>query len=146
MYGILMQDAALRPFEKDINLRMENYYATRRRLAGEGSLSGFANAHEYYGFHHTDEGWVYREWAPAADALYLMGDFNNWQETATPMQSLGNGSWELQLPHEALHDGSRVKTVVRNGETLSQHVPLYARRVVQDPVSFEWICEVWDPR
>ena len=34
MYGILMQDAALRPFEKDINLRMENYYATRRRLAG----------------------------------------------------------------------------------------------------------------
>ena len=58
MYGILMQDAALRPFEKDINLRMENYYATRRRLAGEGSLSGFANAHEYYGFHHTDEGWV----------------------------------------------------------------------------------------
>ena len=146
MYGILMQDAALRPFEKDINLRMENYYATRRRLAGEGSLSGFANAHEYYGFHHTDEGWVYREWAPAADALYLMGDFNSWQETATPMQSLGNGSWELVLPHEALHDGSRVKTVVRNGETLSQHVPLYARRVVQDKVSFEWICEVWDPR
>ncbi|MBQ7712486.1 MAG: alpha amylase C-terminal domain-containing protein, partial [Clostridia bacterium] len=25
------------------------------------------------------------------------------------------------------------------------HIPLYARRVIQDPESFEWICEVWDP-
>ena len=41
MYGILMQDPALRPFEKDINLRMENYYAARRRLAGEGGVLVF---------------------------------------------------------------------------------------------------------
>ena len=51
-----MQDPALRPFEKDIVLRMDNFYRTRSRLVGDGSLSSFANAHEYYGFHHTDEG------------------------------------------------------------------------------------------
>ena len=61
MYGIIRQDPALRPFEKDIDLRMDNYRRVRRRLVGRGSLSGFANAHEFYGFHHTDEGWVYRE-------------------------------------------------------------------------------------
>lgn len=145
MYGILQQDKALLPFEKDIELRMENYERMCNRLAADGNLNDFANAHEYYGFHRTNEGWIYREWAPAADALYLMGEFNGWNETGTPMRRLANGDWELALPSSTLHDGSRVKTVVRNGDRLSHHIPLYARRVVQDEESFEWICEVWDP-
>ena len=95
MLQIFEQDRALLPFEKDINLRMDNYRRMRYALVQNGSLSNFANAHEYYGFHHTLDGWVYREWAPAADALYLMGDFNGWSETATPMVRLENGNWEL---------------------------------------------------
>ncbi len=145
MYPIIERDSALRPFEKDIKLRMDNYWRTRRALVGEGRLSDFANAHEYYGFHHTDSGWVYREWAPGADAVYLSGEFNNWEATAAPLNPIGGGSWELCLPEGALHDGMRVKTVVRNGGALSWHIPLYAKRVIQDPESFEWICEVWDP-
>ena len=90
-YQILKYDPMLKPFEGDINLRMDNYKRVRRRLTGRGTLSGFANAHEFYGFHHTDEGWVYRDWAPGADALYLMGEFNGWQETATPLRPIGSG-------------------------------------------------------
>ena len=145
MLRILDYDKALVPFRKDLEQREQNYLRVRAQLAGTGKLSDFANAHEYYGFHHTGEGWVYREWAPAADALFLMGDFNGWNETANPMTRLENGNWELKLPEEALHDGSRVRTVVQNGDRLSNHIPLYARRVVQDQVSFDWICEVWDP-
>ena len=44
MYGILMQDAALRPFEKDINLRMENYYATRRSTVPRTSTRSTATS------------------------------------------------------------------------------------------------------
>ena len=146
MYKILQQDTALLPFKDDIDLRMASYKRTRERLVGKGGLSGFANAHEYYGFHHLDSGWVYREWAPAADGLYLTGEFNGWSQPGVPMTRLDNGNWELLLPEDALHDGSRVKTVVRNGDRLSYHIPLYARRVVQDTASWEWICEVWDPR
>ena len=146
MLRILEYDKALGPFRKDLELREENLRRTKERLCGGGRLSDFANAHEYYGFHHTGEGWVYREWAPAADALYLMGEFNGWKETANPLTRLENGNWELKLPEDALHDGSRVRTVVRNGDRLSNHIPLYARRVVQDPGSLDWICEVWDPR
>ncbi len=145
MYRIVQRDQALRPFEKDIEQRMENYRQTRRALTRGGRLRDFANAHEYYGFHHMLDGWVYREWAPAADALYLTGEFNGWAAETHPLTPVGAGNWEIRLPHEALHDGSRVKTVVRNGEELSWHIPLYARRVVQDQTSLDWICEVWDP-
>ena len=145
MLRIVEQDQALRPFQGDLQLRMDNYGRVRYELTQGGSLSDFANAHSYYGFHHTAEGWVYREWAPAADALYLTGEFNNWDAQSHPLQPVGSGNWEIRLPHDALRDGMRVKTVVRNGDTLSWHIPLYARRVVQDSESFEWICEVWDP-
>ncbi len=145
MVRILEWDSALRPFERDINLRMDNFYRMRGMLAGSGTLTDFANAHEYYGFHHSADGWVYREWAPGADALYLTGEFNNWEPTAAPLTPIGGGSWELRLPEETLRDGMRVKTVVRNGGNLSWHIPLYARRVIQDQTSYEWICEVWDP-
>ena len=60
MYRILEWDSALRPFERDINLRMDNYQHMRYLLTGGRSLSDFANAHEYYGFQHTNQGWVYR--------------------------------------------------------------------------------------
>ena len=145
MYPILERDAALRPFERDINLRMDNYRRMHALLANDRTLSDFANAHEYYGFHHTMDGWVYREWAPGADALYLSGEFNNWSADETPLTRLSGGSWEVKLPEGTLHDGMRVKTVVRNGDKLTWHIPLYARRVIQDPESYEWICEVWDP-
>ncbi|MBO5544663.1 MAG: 1,4-alpha-glucan-branching enzyme, partial [Oscillospiraceae bacterium] len=145
MLPIVERDRALVPYQHYIEQQAERCRRTLQSLTGGGSLSEFANAHEYYGFHHTRDGWVYREWAPAADGVYLMGDFNAWDALSAPLTRLENGSWELCLPEDALHDGSRVRTVVRNGEKLSNHIPLYARRVIQDPVSFEWLCEVWDP-
>ncbi|MBQ9045159.1 MAG: alpha amylase C-terminal domain-containing protein [Oscillospiraceae bacterium] len=145
LYQIFQRDPALLPYRGQLEHHIGTYQHVRYVLTQGGSLSDFANAHEYYGFHHTESGWVYREWAPAADAVYLMGDFNDWNETAAPLTRLENGNWELRLPEDALHDGSRVRTVVRNGDRMSIHIPLYARRVVQDPVSYDWICEVWDP-
>ncbi len=147
MVRLVQIDPALRPFERDLELRMDNYRTTREALIEGGSLSDFANAHSFYGFHHTAEGWVYREWAPAADALYLTGEFNGWDAQSYPMSAVGNGNWEICLPEDTLRDGMRVKTVVRNGEHLSWHIPLYARRVVQvqNAAGFEWVCEVWDP-
>ena len=145
MYGVLRYDRALLPYERYINEQMQRCRRVREQLTGGRSLSDFANAHEYYGFHHTQDGWVYREWAPAADALYLMGDFNGWNRTEYPMTRVDRENWELKLPEEALHDGSRVRTAVRNGDRLTDHIPLYARRVIQHPDSRDWLCEVWDP-
>ena len=78
MYRILELNPQLKNFEHDIQLRMDLYHNTKKRLLGDGkSLKEFANAHHYFGIHHLNGSWVYREWAPSAYQLYLMGDFNN---------------------------------------------------------------------
>ena len=148
MYRILELNPQLEPFSGDIDLRMHLYRSTKKRILSEGqSLNDFANAHMYFGFHHVDGGWYYREWAPSAYQLYLEGDFNGWNQTSHPLTNLGNGSWELYLPGDnALWDGCKVKTVVDANLTRTEHIPLYARRVVQNKQTITFECEVVDDR
>ena len=145
-YRITEIDPMLKPYEKDIELRMQNYRRKKRELLRNAdSLADFANAHHYFGFHPTDTGWVYREWAPAAEAMYLTGDFNNWNATACPMEKKDGGVFEVQLKgKDALRPGQKVQAVViHNGQEL-RRIPLYATRVVQDPVSRLFCAEIED--
>ena len=146
MYRILELNPQLLPFSGDIDLRMSLYQSTKDRLLAQGStLNDFANAHEYFGIHHVKGGWVYREWAPSAHQLYLTGDFNNWNQTEYPMKRLDNGIWELFLEGEnALWEGCKVKTVVDANLQRTEHIPLYARRVVQDKETVTWCAEIVD--
>ena len=146
MYRVLELNPQLLPFSGDIDLRMHLYHSTKDRLLANGStLNDFANAHEYFGIHHVEGGWVYREWAPNAHQLYLTGDFNNWNQTEYPMKRLENGIWELFLEGEkTLWEGCKVKTIVDANMTRTEHIPLYARRVVQDKETVTWCAEVVD--
>ena len=148
MYRILELNPQLHPFSGDIDLRMAQYRDTRLRLLGEnGSLTDFANAHHFYGFHHADGCWFYREWAPSAHRLYLEGDFNDWNPTSHPLTPIGDGNWEIQLEgDDALWEGCRVKTVVDYNLTRTEHIPLYARRVVQDKENLTFTAEITDDR
>ena len=148
MYRILELNPQLKDFAGDIDLRMRLYQDTLNRILSQGqSLNEFANAYEYFGFHHADGGWYYREWAPSAYQLYLTGEFNNWDPTSHPLTPVGNGNWELFLPgDDALWEGCKVKTVVDAFMQRTWHIPLYARRVVQQKDSVEWVCEVTDDR
>ncbi len=146
MYRVLELNPQLQPFAGDIDHRMYLYNSTKERLMPEGgTLNEFANAHEYFGIHHVEGGWVYREWAPSAYQLYLTGDFNNWEKLQYPMKKLKNGVWELFLEGEdTLWDGCKVKTVVETYMQRTEHIPLYARRVVQDPKTVTFCAEVVD--
>ncbi len=147
-YKILEYDYMLEPFEGDINLRMENYKRCKKRILAEGqSLVDFANAHEYFGFHQTKDGWVYREWAPGAQEMYLTGDFNDWDATATPMTALENGVFEVVLPGKTtLYDGCRVQAVLfHNGQEL-RRIPLYATRVEQEEGTIQWNAVIRVPK
>ena len=148
MYRLIELNPQLQRYAGDIDLRMFLYRATKNRILGKGqTLNDFANAHNYYGFHHVDGGWYYREWAPSAYQLYLEGEFNGWNKTSHPLTWLGNGNWELYLPgDDALWDGCKVKTVVDANMTRTEHLPLYCRRAVQNKLNNTFEAEVVDDR
>ena len=148
MYRILELNPQLKPFEGDIDLRMDLYHRTKERILPDGmDLKEFANAHNYFGIHHLDGAWVYREWAPSAHQLYLTGEFNDWNSTSHPLKRLDNGIWELYLEGDnALWGGCKVKTVVDANLQRTDHIPLYARRVVQEEGKVTWCAEVVDDR
>ena len=148
MYRIFECNPQLVPFTRDIELRMSLFRDTKARLLSGGqTLQDFANGHHFYGFHHVDGGWYYREWAPSADQLYLEGEFNNWNPTSHPMKRLDGESWELYLPgDDALWQGCRVKTVVDYRGTRTEHLPLYTKRAVQNKENHSFEAEVVDDR
>ena len=146
MYRVLELNPQLIPFAGDIETRMYLYETTKARLLSEGqTLKEFANGYRYYGFHHVDGGWYYREWAPAADQLYLEGEFNAWNPTSHPLTRLDDENWEIFLPgDDALWHGCKVKTVVENNNIRTEHFPLYTRRAVQNKSNNTFDAEVVD--
>ncbi|MBR4960921.1 MAG: alpha amylase C-terminal domain-containing protein [Clostridia bacterium] len=148
MYRLLELNPQLLDYAKDIDLRMSLYCDTKKRILTAGqTLEEFANAYNYYGFHHADGGWYYREWAPGAHRLYLEGEFNDWNPTSHPLKPVGDGNWELYLEgDDALWDGCRVKTVVDANLTRTEHLPLYCRRAVQNKDDHSFAAEVVDDR
>ena len=147
MYKILELNPQLTPYADHIEKRMSLYQSTKKSLLTEcKTLHEFANAHQYFGFHRDEDGWYYREWAPEAKQLYLIGDFNGWNRTSHPMTRLEGGNWIIFLKgKKALWEGCRVKVVVESAAGTLDRIPLYARRVVQDPKTTSWCCEIVDP-
>ena len=126
--GLVKNDAYLAPYEEAIKGRHDHYLWKLSQLTANGkkSLTDFANGHQYYGLHKTSRGWVFREWAPNATDLYLVGDFNHWQETERyrARRIEGTGNWELRLSEKALSHGQLYKMhVYWHGRTHSGLVP-----------------------
>ena len=146
---ILELDPSLNAFEGDINARMERYQNKKKELLGKGKkLSDFANGHHHFGFHKVKGGWVYREWAPAARALHLIGDFNNWDRTSHPLESKGDGTWEIEIKGvRTLKHLSRVKVAVTALDgSVQDRIPLYATYVKQDKETNGFNALIWNPR
>ncbi len=143
-HKILKIDPQLAPYEKDFDLRMENYHRKKAELLQPGqTLSDFANAHLYFGFHKTRTGWYYREWAPGADEVYLTGDFNGWDRHSCPLKKKPGGVFEVFIPGKStLKSGMQVLTLVRRDGRELERIPLYANRVVQNPTTNQWNAQI----
>ncbi len=147
-FKIFDYDPYLKPYEKDFDLRYEQYRKKKKELLKNGqTLAQFADGSDYFGFHKEKNGWYYREWAPGAEKLYLTGDFNNWNRHANPAKKLDGGVFELFIPGaDTLKDGMKVMTVVvHNGKEL-ERIPLYAHRVLQNPEDNSWDAVIYDPK
>jgi 1,4-alpha-glucan branching enzyme len=43
-------------------------------------------------------GTTFRVWAPHAEAVSIIGTFNNWQSTQTPLEHEAGGYWAVDVP------------------------------------------------
>ncbi len=143
---IIQLDSYLAPYEKEFSLRAQLLARKKKELLKGGvSLLDFANGHNYFGIHPTVDGWVYREWAPAADEMYFTGDFNGWDTRACPMTRLKQGVFEVHIKGKnTLKKGQKVQAIVLSGGQELRRIPLYATRVVQDPTTYLWCAELDD--
>ena len=140
-------DEWLVPYKEVIDRRNKMILELRDRLSVDGSLSKGMNNHMYYGLHHDAKGnWVFREFAPNATKIYLIGEFNNWKRTeAYALKPIGGGNWEIVLPSMFLDHGTLYKLYIEWKGGGAERLPAYTTRAVQDPATKTFCAQVWDP-
>ncbi|MDE5887625.1 MAG: alpha amylase C-terminal domain-containing protein [Muribaculaceae bacterium] len=147
--AILRNDPWLDPYAGAIEGRHQDVLRKLDELTANtnGSLVDFANAYKYYGLHHLEEGgWVFREFAPNATQIWLIGTFSDWKTSDSyKLKPVGYGNWEIRLPEDALHNGDLFKMFVCWNGGQGERIPAYATRVVQDDVTKIFSAEVYDP-
>lgn len=145
---LVRDDPWLEPHQEAVERRMRQFSEAMAAI-GEGakSLTSFATGHKYIGIHYHSavDQWTVREWAPAAKAVSLIGDFNGWDREAHPMARGDNGVWKLELPGKVLAHGQKVKLHV-HGEDGSRRdrIPACIRRAIQDPTTHDFCGQIWN--
>ena len=144
----LLDDPMLEPFRGVIERRAAQARTLARRLAGGQRLSDWAAAHEYYGLHRVRGGWTFREWAPNATGVWLVGDFSDWK--VSPRFALtrrpGTGDWEGTFPIRTFAHGQFYRLEMQWEGGRGERIPAYARRVVQDRATELFAAQVWAPK
>ena len=85
-------------------------------------------SYEFFGAHPTTvkrkRGFVFRVWAPRAKSVSVIGEFNNWDDNANPMQKLiDNETFELFIPGLKQFDSYKFCITAANGEKLYKADP-----------------------
>ncbi len=144
----LLDDEYLKPYEGAVKGRSQHAYDRAMQLTtGRQSLSDWAQAHEFYGLHRTKDGWVFREWAPNATSMWIVGDFTGWK-TAREFELFripGTDTWGREFPAEAIRHGDNYRLEMRWEGGRGERIPAYARYVVQDETTKLYSAKVWDP-
>jgi 1,4-alpha-glucan branching enzyme len=145
---LLESDPYLKPYSNQIRHRLERIEETARRLTqGKVSLAEFASGHEYFGLHLQHNEWVFREWAPNATAIYLIGDMSGWRENRDfALEKIGDdGIWEIYLTADRLVHGDLYRLRIHWPGGKGDRIPAYAQRVVQDPNTLIFNAQTWLP-
>ena len=147
---LIRHDEWLQPFAAAIEGRHQHVLDKLAELTngGKSKLTDFATGYLYFGLHFENKKWILREWAPNATAIYVIGEFNDWQANeryAMKRLAKSNGAWEIKLPAKAMKHGQLYKLLVQWEGGEGERVPAWTRRVVQDPDTKIFSAQVWEP-
>lgn len=86
------------------------------------------SAYEFMGAHpctvNGEDYVVFRVWAPNALSVSVIGDFNDWDESADPMEKIKNGGvWECYVQNVAQYNCYRYCVETKNQEKLYKSDP-----------------------
>lgn len=153
--GLIAIDPMLEPYAPRLRERYAYYRQALAKIDATGGLMGhISQGHHYFGFNRGEmygkPGVWYREWAPGALQLRLIGDFNDWDRYGNPLVRDEFGVWSLFLPDEKFADrlthGSRVKVhVVTEASQTFDRIPAYIRRAIQEQPTGQFIGQYWNP-
>ena len=77
------------------------------------------SAYEYMGAHAVTHdgvsGYMFRVWAPRAQAVSVVGDFNSWNADAHPMAKITDGIWERFVPGGRTYDAYKFAVTGADG-------------------------------
>ncbi len=145
----LRDDPWLAPYLSHLDRRRDRAAALHANLTQPSAptLADMALGHRHYGLHRSPTGWVFREWAPHATALSLVGDFSHWEELPAFALSRKNplADWEAHFPPDAFHHGQHYRLHLRWPDGHGHRLPAWTQRVVQDPATLAFTAQVWDP-
>ena len=147
-FGIIKRDPYLAPYSDAIVGRYKYMLWKAHELTREaGSLSAMASGYLYFGLHKKGSKWIFREWAPNATRIYLVGEFNNWEEREDYALTKMNdgGVWEIILPLDAMHHKDLYKLHVYWDGGWGERIPAWVNRVVQDDETKIFSAQVWEP-
>ena len=98
------------------------------------------DAFRYLGCHQADgEGYVFRVWAPNAEAVHVVGEFNFWNPEDLPMQPIGAGVWEAVSVYAKAGQAYKYCVTGRSGRTVYKTDP-YGHRCCALPETSSIIC------
>ena len=140
-------DQWLAPHKSIIQAR-EKYISSKLKTVLSGKTPAeFAMGFLHFGLHKTDAGWTFREWAPNATQIFLIGDFSDWKEREEfALNRDKNGGWSINLPENSLRHGQKYKLRVYWPGGDGWRLPSYANYVVQDENSVDFSAVVWSPK
>lgn len=147
--NLIKNDPWLEPFSHAINGRHQHAIDKEAELTNNGkkTLSDFATGYLYFGLHQTVDGWIFREWAPHATQIFLIGTFNDWKEQKKySLKRKPNGNWEIKLPADAMAHGDLYKLKIYWDGGCGERIPAWATRVVQDEQTKIFSAQVWAPK
>lgn len=139
-------DPWLEPYTDKLKARSWHVIENSRRILAGKSATEFALGHLYFGLHHTESGWVLREWLPNAVKVVLVGDCSEWQDKEQFEFVRDGDNWLLELPDEALAHGDNYKLHVYWDGGDDYRLPAYARYVTQDLDTKIFTAQVWAPK
>ena len=140
-------DQWLAPHKSTIQAREKYISSKLEKVLTNKPPAEFAIGFLHFGLHKTDVGWTFREWAPNATRIFLVGDFSDWKEREEFALNRGeNGEWSINLPENSLRHGQRYKLRVYWSGGDGWRLPSYANYVVQDENSVDFSAVVWSPK